>query len=163
MGTFSRSGEFTGHKGQWHGAFMFSLISAWPNGWVNIEVPVIWDAIAVMWWTNSNLFHWHCHLGLALPLSLPWFSLEIVVNLQQCFGMASEWLATQQPIGIHARIWKQPLLRFSVTSTPDLRELKNRNQLYSILIALQIYSYRVKPFRQSCSTMVPCIKIHNIH
>ena len=23
------------HKGQWHGAFMFSLICAWTNGWVN--------------------------------------------------------------------------------------------------------------------------------
>ena len=35
------SGEFTGyrrippHKGQWHGALMFSLICAWMNGWVN--------------------------------------------------------------------------------------------------------------------------------
>ena len=28
-------GEFTGHKGQWRGALMFSLICAWINGWVN--------------------------------------------------------------------------------------------------------------------------------
>ena len=33
-------GEFTGHmwiphKGQWHGALMFSLICAWINDWVN--------------------------------------------------------------------------------------------------------------------------------
>ena len=31
-------GEFTGdspHKGQWHGALMFSLICVWINGWVN--------------------------------------------------------------------------------------------------------------------------------
>ena len=27
-------GEFT-HKGQWHGALMFSLICTWINGWVN--------------------------------------------------------------------------------------------------------------------------------
>ena len=27
-------GEFTGHKGQWRGALMFSLICAWINGWV---------------------------------------------------------------------------------------------------------------------------------
>ena len=26
------------HKGQWHGAFMFSLICAWINGWVNNRV-----------------------------------------------------------------------------------------------------------------------------
>ena len=28
-------GEFTGHKGQWRGALMFSLICVWINGWVN--------------------------------------------------------------------------------------------------------------------------------
>ena len=34
-------GEFTGfrgiphHKGQWHGALVFSMICAWTNGWVN--------------------------------------------------------------------------------------------------------------------------------
>ena len=28
-------GEFTGHKGQWCRALMFSLICAWINGWVN--------------------------------------------------------------------------------------------------------------------------------
>ena len=31
------------HKGQWHGALIFSLICAWINGWVRL---VIWDAIA---------------------------------------------------------------------------------------------------------------------
>ena len=28
-------GEFTGHKGQWREAVMFSSICAWINGWVN--------------------------------------------------------------------------------------------------------------------------------
>ena len=28
-------GEFTGHRRQWHGALMFSLICVWINGWVN--------------------------------------------------------------------------------------------------------------------------------
>ena len=28
-------GEFTGHKGQWRGALMFSFICAWIDGWVN--------------------------------------------------------------------------------------------------------------------------------
>ena len=28
-------GEFTGHKGQWRRALIFSLICAWINGWVN--------------------------------------------------------------------------------------------------------------------------------
>ena len=34
------------HKGQWRGAFMFTLIYAWINGWVNNLVLVISDAIA---------------------------------------------------------------------------------------------------------------------
>ena len=28
-------GEFTGHKGQWRGALMFSVICVWINGWEN--------------------------------------------------------------------------------------------------------------------------------
>ena len=28
-------GEFTGDKGLWGGALMFSLICAWINGWLN--------------------------------------------------------------------------------------------------------------------------------
>ena len=45
MGTFSAllapwagnspvTGEFR-HKGQWHGALVFSLVCAWTNGWIN--------------------------------------------------------------------------------------------------------------------------------
>ena len=34
---------------------------------------------------------------------------------------------------------------------------------WQLFFLLQIYLYGVKPFRQSCSTMVPCIKIHNTH
>ena len=30
-----RSTAISPHKGQWHGALMFSLICAWTNGWVN--------------------------------------------------------------------------------------------------------------------------------
>ena len=33
--TDSLCGEFTGHKAQWRGALMFSLICAWKNCWVN--------------------------------------------------------------------------------------------------------------------------------
>ena len=32
---FHRSPVNSPHKGQWRGAFMFSLIYAWANGWVN--------------------------------------------------------------------------------------------------------------------------------
>ena len=41
-------GEFTGHKGQWRRALMFSLVCAWINGWVNSRVRLVrlLDAIA---------------------------------------------------------------------------------------------------------------------
>ena len=48
--------EFTGHphKGQWRRALTFSLICAWTTVKQTMEVPVIWDAIALimtsMWW-----------------------------------------------------------------------------------------------------------------
>ena len=34
------------HTGQWHGAFMYSLICAWISSWVNNQNSVIWDVIA---------------------------------------------------------------------------------------------------------------------
>ena len=37
------------HKGQWHGALMFSLICVWINAWENNrDKLVIWDAIAAI-------------------------------------------------------------------------------------------------------------------
>ena len=36
------------HKGQWHGALMFSLICVWINGWVNNHEASDYDVI-VMW------------------------------------------------------------------------------------------------------------------
>ena len=41
-----RSLVISPHKGQWHGAFMFSLICAWINRWVNNREAGVWDAIA---------------------------------------------------------------------------------------------------------------------
>ena len=35
VGNSPITGEFPSHKGQWRGAFMFSFISVWINGWVN--------------------------------------------------------------------------------------------------------------------------------
>ena len=50
------------HKGQWRRALMFSLICAWPNGWVNnqdaddlrrhrthYDVTVMWCRIVIQW------------------------------------------------------------------------------------------------------------------
>ena len=42
------TGGFPSQKGQWHGALMFSLNCAWTNGWINNQVSVIWDAIALI-------------------------------------------------------------------------------------------------------------------
>ena len=59
-------GEFTGHKGQWHRALMFSLICAWINvRWVNNREAgdlrrhrAHYDA-TVMFWRNHGLGRTH--------------------------------------------------------------------------------------------------------
>ena len=70
METFSfvrgihRSPVNSPHKGQWRGALMFSLISAWINCWVNNRELVIWDAhsdvtIMVSFVTHGGHVGWH--------------------------------------------------------------------------------------------------------
>ena len=43
-----RSSVNSPHKGQWRGAFVFSLICAWTNGWVNNRGAGGLDAIALI-------------------------------------------------------------------------------------------------------------------
>ena len=42
------------HKGQWHGALMFSLICTRINGWVTIVRLVTWDAMSRSLWRHCN-------------------------------------------------------------------------------------------------------------
>ena len=59
------------HKGQWHGALMFSLISVWINGWVNnreagdlrhhpahYEVSVMRSCVLKQWWLGDTCIHY---------------------------------------------------------------------------------------------------------
>ena len=88
VGNSSATSEFP-HKGQWHGALMFSLICSWINGWVNnwdasdlighhayYDVTVMfqhwsdngmapnrWQAII---WTNDGLAYLHIYASLGL-------------------------------------------------------------------------------------------------
>ena len=54
------------HKGQWSGVFMFCLISAWMNGWVNNRVADDWRRhrdhydVTVMDTLNSCIFFTSC-------------------------------------------------------------------------------------------------------
>ena len=49
-----RSAINSPHKGQWRGALMLSLISAWTNGWVNISRR--------RWFETPSRSLWrHCH------------------------------------------------------------------------------------------------------
>ena len=63
-GEFTGQGEFPTQKGQWRGAFMFSLICAWIKGWVNNREAGDWrrhrahyDVIVMLHWTGT-LFAW---------------------------------------------------------------------------------------------------------
>ena len=55
------------HKGQWHGALMFSLICAWINGWVNNHEAgdlrchhAHYDIIVMLYWGSRCIFHTIC-------------------------------------------------------------------------------------------------------
>ena len=57
-------GEFTGHKGQWRGALMFSLICVWINGWVNNRETgdlrryrAHYDVIVMTWFYPKKYAH----------------------------------------------------------------------------------------------------------
>ena len=90
-------GEFTGHnsphKGQWHGALMFSFICVWISGWVNsreagdlIRHRAHYDVTVMNWYLPifsvvRRVFHdrkmntiWHSVL----------FSLEVSWNIWLC-------------------------------------------------------------------------------
>ena len=82
------------HKGQWHGALMFSLICVWMNGWVNNDREAgdlrrhrsHYDVIVMQsrYWfslyslvkvhSRSPLFYYHFRISLAPPHS-HWFKL----------------------------------------------------------------------------------------
>ena len=36
------------HRGQWHGALLFSLMCAWTNGWANNRDAATWDVILLI-------------------------------------------------------------------------------------------------------------------
>ena len=79
------------HKGQWGGALMFSLISAWTNGWVNnrdagdlrrhrvhYDVTVMTLYFHILWLLHFFRLFWqifwrNCRHWLYRNLSMPWF------------------------------------------------------------------------------------------
>ena len=82
-------GEFTGHwwiprthKGQWRGAFMFSLICAWINVWVNNREPralrrhrAHYDAMVMPIWDATK------HRGHHYGIILNWEHCNIIINI----------------------------------------------------------------------------------
>ena len=64
MRTFSALQAFLGgspHKGQWRGAFMFSLTCAWTNGWANSPLTVMSGWV-------SNYIHYTVRYEISYPL-----------------------------------------------------------------------------------------------
>ena len=100
-------GEFTGHrwiprghKGQWRGALVFSLISAWINGWVNQS----WG-----WWfeTPSRPLWRHCYVpyrGRSL------FFMILPLSFDRLLLPTNQWWTT---LGVHSRysaVWYHTIL-----------------------------------------------------
>ena len=78
-------GEFTGHKGQWRGALMFSLICVWINGWVNNREA-----------GDFRRYHAHCDVQLTnaqchmVPISTLWYRASWTIQLQCTFETIQE-------------------------------------------------------------------------
>ena len=53
------------HKGQWRGALMFSLTSAWINGWVN----------------NGQAGDWRCHRAHYDAIAMRWVNIDSLINV----------------------------------------------------------------------------------
>ena len=64
-----RSSVNSPHKGQWHGALMFSLICAWINGWVNNHEA-------------GDLRHHHAHYDVSVMHSCSFIHVSLLMNNQ---------------------------------------------------------------------------------
>ena len=85
-------GEFTGHKGQWRGDLVFSLIWAWRNGWVNnreagdlrrhsghYDVTVMWTTITV-----SRRVACPCRVAFPANFSAIWKKMHLKMPSAKC-------------------------------------------------------------------------------
>ena len=65
------------HKGQWHGALMFSLICAWINAWVNNREA---GDLRRHHAHYDDIVMWHCHPYIYL-ISFPTFYAEYIPQI----------------------------------------------------------------------------------
>ena len=114
------------HKGQWHGALIFSLICAWTNGWVNNrDAGDFWDVIAlfmtslqwciekhtrVLQYTHSITF---CERSWYFFAHCRWFvsiwRVELHIMLQWMYNhlCAISWLEKSIWLDIYRKCWWQ--------------------------------------------------------
>ena len=86
------------HKGQWRGAFMFSLICVWIKDWVNNREAGDLRRYRIPLWRHRNVTHWPTY---SLPISHSFFpcthspshSLAHINTLAQHleYGFVSNW------------------------------------------------------------------------
>ena len=113
MGTFSAllapwagnspvTGEFR-HKGQWHGALVFSLVCAWTNGWINnrdagdLRRQCAHYDVTVMPWLQMTFY-----LRMNKPMSKQswgwWFETPSRSLWRHCNGDALQCMCTERGV-----------------------------------------------------------------
>ena len=110
------------HKGQWHGALMFSLICVWTTVEYTIETPVIWDAIAPIMTSLWCMFVMGSYVTLVLQLEFMTIWNVEVISLYElkraivifgeniCFQcMMSLWFYPSSPKVQHGAIYRHIL------------------------------------------------------
>ena len=97
METFSVSPVNSLHKGQWHGALMFSLICAWINGWVNNHKAGD---------LRRHCVHYDVPVMLTKHLTGPDLSTFLHHDIFKTFKYEQSGTFCRQPFQIHFSEWK---------------------------------------------------------
>ena len=105
------------HKGQWHGALMFSMICAWTNDWINtMETSVIWEP-------SCSLCH-HCkvHPGLS---GYQGFRITFIgsTTSYQMGDEISRNLVAFRPVGVRQQVTTPTEINLATVTVEKLRRL----------------------------------------
>ena len=157
-------GEFTGNKGQWCGALMFSLICVWIKGWVNnreagdlIRYRAHYDVTVMIEITRIEVSHAGKHPDRFMHLSVPWLHWTQVISpwtfkRQIQLWMESDMWRCSQPI---PRCSVQCFSSFDVRSWYSIQEIvKSRgiHFLYEFILPVA-YIYMYVNFRRVLSNL----------
>ena len=130
VGGIYRSPVNSPHKGQWHGALVFSLICVWINGWVNNHKA-------------GDLRRYRSHYDVIVMISWWYDDRNIVKKVSQTDGQ-TDWT-------IHRAAWSQLKI-----ITTDTRYLTNEGEIWDFFVSFNwLCSASVTSFLRDDSRLAP--------